>query len=151
MITRKDKIVGSVYMCVENTAKQKDQVRRSAGKHTNAILCCLGWFQEYMKTFFEKRKHSMSEHDKCTFFTAIRKTAGQNNNRLEMIQLSEKTKNKLSFGNSLFLQPSHTRSFADVILVALNNNQQHVKAVANNSKKMLQTVIPNAIKRTRIE
>ena len=91
LVTRKDKIVGSIYMRVKNTTKQKYQVTRSAGKHTNAILCCLGWFQEHMKTFIAKKKQSMSENEKCTFFAAIREAAEQKNNRLGMIHLSDKT------------------------------------------------------------
>ena len=62
LITRKDKIVGSVYMCVENTTNQKYQFTRSTGEHTNAIFCCLGWFQEHMKTFIDKKKYSKSEN-----------------------------------------------------------------------------------------
>ena len=67
-------------MRINKKTKQKFQVIRSTGKHTNAILCCLEWFQKHMKTFVELRKQSISEQEMSAFFSAIRSVAMNEDN-----------------------------------------------------------------------
>ena len=69
-----------------------------------------------------------------------------------MIQLSDKTKFKIKTDEQYKLS-THTRNFADVLLIALNKNQQYVKAIAASSKKICESQLPDepADKRTRME
>ena len=69
LFDRKDKVSGSLYMRINKKTKQKFQVIRSTGKHKNAILCCLGWFQQH--TFAEQRKQSMSELEISAFLVPL--------------------------------------------------------------------------------
>ena len=57
---------------------------------------------------------------------------------MEMIQLSDTVKTKLCSSEMAAVMENDktfTRNIADLVLVGMSKNQQHVKAVAANSRK----------------
>lgn len=76
----------------------------------------------------------MTSDEKLLFFKALEQlaTLGENG-RLEMLRLSELVKDKF---RTLELDDSVRRLIADLILVAVNRNQQHVKSIAANYRKV---------------
>jgi hypothetical protein len=132
---RKDKIFGSVYMRTNRTTGRKYQVFLSTGKHTNAILSCLGWFKDHLPLFVANRRMILHEAEKIAFFNAIRQVAQSGGNQIEMLRLSDTAVTKLSSNNPNYKEDHIVRNFSDLILVAMNKNQQYVKAVAANSRK----------------
>jgi len=78
----------------------------------------------------------MNEHEKKTFLNAILHLAHSGENSMEMIQLSNTTSMKLCSPEVSVLMENDMcfkRNFADLVLVAISKNQQHVKAIAANS------------------
>jgi hypothetical protein len=63
-------------------------------------------------------------------FAALRDIARKDDNRLELLQLSDNSKRFLASNNQFVLLDEHARNLADIILVATSKNQQEVKAVA---------------------
>ena len=64
-----------------------------------------------------------------------------------MLQLTRTVKTKLySEELSVHIQndPTYTRNIADVVLVAISKNQQHVKAIAANSRSSTRTSKPSS-------
>jgi hypothetical protein len=132
---RHDKIQGSLYIQTNLVSGQKFQVLRSAGKHTNAILSCLEWMKEHAKRFVDTRTNVMTADEKIVFFLTLEELAcSAHENRLEMIQLSDHVKAKLT-AESPSLSDSSRKIIADLILIGMNKNQQHVKSVAVNYRK----------------
>lgn len=129
-----DRLLGTIYTRTDPSSGVKYQVLRSAGKHTNAILACLEWMRGNVESFVESRRNSMTSDEKLLFFKALEQlaTLGENG-RLEMLRLSELVKDKF---RTLELDDSVRRLIADLILVAVNRNQQHVKSIAANYRKV---------------
>jgi ribosomal silencing factor RsfS len=50
-----------------------------------------------------------------------------------MLQLSDNVKSKICSNEKTMQQATKKRNFADVILIAMSKNQEHVKAIAGNS------------------
>ena len=141
---RKDKILGSVYSRTSTVHHdRKFQVINSTGKHTNAALSCLSWMQQNLKEFVEKRREMMTEHEKRLFFDALFNVARTNNGGMEMLQLSDTVKTKLcsTFTFSLrHADKNFTRNIADLLVIGMSKNQQHVKAIATHSRKSCSAV-----------
>jgi len=132
---RYDKIVGTLYIQTNIANKQKYQVIRSNGKHTNAILSCLEWFREHAKRFVQTRSNVMAQDEKLLFFLSLEEVAcSEDVNRLEMLQLSQNVKNKFNM-ESVALTDQSRIMLADLILIGMNKNQQHVKSIASNFRK----------------
>jgi len=132
-------VLGSMYSRTSTVHRdRKFQVVNSTGKHTNAVLSCLSWMKQNLRDFVENRREILSEHEKQTFFSAIMNLARSTGNSMEMLQLSDTVKIKLcSSGMAALMEndKTFTRNIADLVLVGMSKNQQHVKAVAANSRK----------------
>ena len=149
LLDRKDKKLGNVYMRTKRSTGKKYQVTRSTGKHTNAVLCCLAWFRENLKDFVEQRRLTLTEGEKISFFKAIREVVRRGENRLELIQFSDKVRAFILSDNGCVTFGKHTRNFADLLLISLSKNSQHVKSVAANYRTTARVVGESSEKRCR--
>ena len=149
LFDRKNKKLGSVYMRTKRSTGKKYQVTRSTGKHTNAVLCCLAWFRENLKDFVEQRRLTLTEGEKISFFKAIREVVRRGENRLELIQFSDKARAFILSDNGCVTFGKHTRNFADLLLISLSKNSQHVKSVAANYRTTARVVGEPSEKRCR--
>jgi len=135
----RDRILGSKYIRTSTVHRdRKFQVVNSTGKHTNAVLSCLSWMQQNFKDFVENRREFLCDTEKRKFYDAMRNVAQSDGSSMEMLQLSSYVKTKLRSGNiSAVIQTDRnfTRNIADLVLIAMSKNQQHVKAIATNSRK----------------
>jgi hypothetical protein len=139
---RYDKILGTLYIQTNITNNQKYQVIRSNGKHTNAILSCLEWFREHAKRFVETRRNVMTQDEKLLFFLSLEEVACSDDvNRIEMLQLSQSVKNKFNT-ESVTLSDQSRIMLADLLLIAMNKNQLHLKSIASNFRKS--HIVPSA-------
>jgi hypothetical protein len=87
-----------------------------------------------MKSFVESRRLTLKEKEKCLFFDHLESaTTGQST--LELIKLSDTCCTKICSADSVYQLSRHVRNFTDVILIALNKNQQLVKAVVANFRE----------------
>jgi len=132
---RKD-VTGKQYIRTNLATGQKYQVLWSTGKQTNAMLACLSWMMENAKGFVESRTQQMATNEKLRFFSALEQLARSSDNRLEMIQLSDHCKQKMATETSSMDQ-TIKMLLADMILIGVSKNQQHVKAVAANYRKVV--------------
>jgi hypothetical protein len=140
---RKDKACGRVYMRTDRETGRKYQVVLSTGKHTNAVLSCLGWFHEHMPSFLASRKLHLCESEKYRFHAYLRKVAIRGGTQIELLHLSELARSQLASSHVHFKSRYHTRNYVDLLLIAMNKNQQQVKAIAANYRKSRQ--LPAAI------
>jgi hypothetical protein len=135
LIDRCDGSCGKIYIRTDRKTQRKYQVARSTGKHTNAILSCINWFNKSLRDFVEKRRQKLDEYEKHVFFNALQELAKSTDNRMEMLILSDTAKTKLAANDPALKDETITRNFADLILIAINKNQQRVKVIAANSRK----------------
>ena len=78
----------------------------------------------------------------------MRNAAHSDESRMEMLQLSNYAKTKFRSDNmSVVTQTDRyfARNIADLVLIAMSKNQQHVKAVAANSRKAAQKSTRNDV------
>ena len=132
---RKDS-TGKQYIRTNLATGQKYQVLWSTGKQTNAMLACLSWMMENAKGFVESRTQHMSTNEKLRFFCTLQELARSSDGRLEMIQMSDHCKEKMVTETGSMLQ-TIKMLLADMILIGISKNQQHVKAVAANYRKVV--------------
>jgi len=137
---RRDRILGSMY-CRTSTlhhCERKFQVVNSTGKHTNAVLSCLSWMKQNLRDFVEHRREILTEAEKRSFFSAMVDLAHSGERCMEMIQLSEIVRTKLC-GDMVKLRmecdKAVARNMADLVLISLSKNLNHIKAVKANSRK----------------
>lgn len=132
---RKDKVLGSVYIRTQPATGQKFQVISSTGKQTNAMLCCLNWMHENAPDFVKNRTAFMDENTKLCFFERLQCMAQSPDNRLEHLILSERARVQLASEQLHAADPSMKCMLAYLILIAVNKNEQRVKAVAANYRR----------------
>ena len=117
----------------------------STGKHTNAVLSCLSWMKQNLRDFVENRREMLTEAEKKSFFCAMVDLAHSGERCMEMIQLSDTVRMKLC-GNVVKVQiecdKRFARNIADLILMGLSKNLNHIKAIKGNSQKSSQDVKP---------
>ena len=135
LIDRKEKVLGRLYMRTDRLTGYKYQVLFSTGKHTNAVLTLLNWFHEKMPNYLSSRKLHLSEDQKSNFYNMIRDVVKKDCVQLEMLHLSALVIDKLKSSNVMFRQAYHTRNYTDLLLIAMNRNQQHVQAIADNYRR----------------
>ena len=139
LFERRDRILGSQYIRTSTVHRdRKFQVVNNTGKHTNAVLSCLSWMQHNFKNFVETRREFLSDAEKRKFYDAMRNAAQSDESRMEMLKMSDYAKSKLRSDNIYAVtQTDHNfkRNIADLILIAMSKNQQHIKAVAAHSRK----------------
>jgi len=143
---RRDRILGSMY-CRTSTVHRdrKYQVVNSTGKHTNAVLSLLSFMRQNFPDFVERRREFLSEAEKNAFFHAMRKRAQSSERAMEMLQMSDTVMTKLrskEIAVRTEIDKTFARNIADLVLVSISKNQQHVKAVAANSGKAKRVVQP---------
>ena len=133
---RRDKVLGNMYIRTNKETGAKYQVITSTGKHTNAVLSCLEWMKENVPDYVKERRATMNEKEKIVFFNALHKLAYSDENRIEMLYLSENVKSRFRYYDTNKMQKLSTkRNITDLVLVAMGKNQQHVKAVAANYRQ----------------
>jgi len=104
--------------------------------------------QQNFKNFVENRREFLSDAEKRRFFEAMRNIAQCDESSMEMLQMSSSVKLKLQSVYILAVTQADrqfTRNIADLVLIAMSKNQQHVKAIAANSRKRTEKSKPNAI------
>lgn len=106
----------------------------SAGKQTNAMLAFPYWIRENAAKFMELRLNSMDFNCKVALFHALQDVAGSEDDRLEMLTLSTTAKEKLVADGQSF-DTSAKMMIADLLLIGINKNEQHVKSVAANYRR----------------
>jgi hypothetical protein len=128
----KNKTEGWTYSRTCKLSGNKYQVTRSTGKHTNAIICCLEWMRENVTDFVKNRTLRLNRSGQVKFFNALRTLAysGKKDKSLEMVRLSEHFQHQLK--QSTLSDISTATTLSDLILIALNNNQQYISAVAEH-------------------
>ena len=135
---RHDKILGSTYVRILKDLDQKHQVVSSTGKHTNAVLSCLEWMKQNLADYVKQRRTFLNEIEKRVFFDALLQLADSQESRIEMLEMSEVVKAKM-LSSAVSDEIEHDREFkrniADLVLISMSKNQQHVKAIAANSSK----------------
>jgi RecA/RadA recombinase len=149
-----DKILPSGTVYVENNRKtgwrysrkcessgRKYVISRSSGKHLNAVLSCLQWMKSNLPDFVRDRPLKVGKDGKLAFFEALRKVAlaavDENSARLESIKLNKHAVHRLKFiegEESSFVKTI----LGDLILIALNNNQQYIRALSDNYRSLSQ-------------
>jgi len=139
LFDRRDNVLGAIYSrTFKMFTERKFQVVNRAGKHSNAVLCCLAWMKDNLKDFVEKRREFLNEQEKNTFFRAIFEVVHSTGCTLEMLQLLDSVKGKFcsqEVADATRADECFTRNIADILLVALSKNQQNIKAIAANSRK----------------
>ena len=93
-------------------------------------IACLGWFQDHLPAFDAQRREIAKEWEKRHFFKALIDVAKSGGNQMELFRIADAAYHKFS---TEFFTTTSKQQFSDVILISLNKNQQHVKAVAANS------------------
>jgi len=72
------------------------------------------------------------------FFDALLQLAGTRENRIEMMEMSGPAKAKMqsrALSDKIRRDREFKRNIADLVLISMSKNQQHVKAIAANSRK----------------
>ena len=133
---RRDKVLGNSYIRTNKDTGAKYQLITSTGKHTNAVLSCLEWMKQHVPDYVTKRRAIMNEKEKLAFFSALHGLAHSDENRMEMLQLSENVKSRFQYYDINTMQKVTTkRNITDLVLIAMGKNQQHVKAIATHSRR----------------
>lgn len=111
---------------------KKIQVSRSTGKHTNAMVACMEWAKEFVPDFVENRTLLMRRSEKLAFFHALQLLSNEQAEfySLEMLRLSPLVVELLC--SDRFDDLEIQASLADLILIALNKNNQYINAIAPN-------------------
>jgi len=143
---RRDKILGSMY-CRTSTVHRdrKFQVVNSTGKHTNAVLSLLSFMRQNFPDFVQRRREFLTEVEKIRFFHAMHKHAQSSERCMEMLQMTDYVKAKLRSEDVAVrskCDKTFARNIADLVLVSMSKNQQHVKAIAANSVKVKRDAQP---------
>jgi hypothetical protein len=122
---------GHVYTRSDTASGHRVQVIKSTGKHLNAATTFLSWFQKFTK--LDERVINLKYAQKLLFFQALCNVAASGESCLDMLQLSARSKYQLLCGP--FSDPEVQSVVADLILIAINHNSGHVKAIAANSRR----------------
>ena len=91
---------------------------------------------DHLSSFVNERRSMMNEFEKLAFFQALLHLSNTADNKIEMLALSDIAKSKLRQPEIQRSSAYTMRNLADLLLVAINKNQQYVKASASSSKKM---------------
>ena len=140
-VEKNDKHNGHIYYRIDVASGKKFQVIKSTGKHLNAVQVFYEWAKDHMKSCFEKRTIAVNQEEKSIFFEALKQIAFSGESSLDMLQISDFAAAKL-VGTKF--DRDQEKLLADLILLAINHNQQPVKGIAANyRKKSTSCVRPN--------
>jgi hypothetical protein len=85
------------------------------------------------KQFVEKRLFNLGIPERMKFFLALQKLAKYpDRNNLGKLQMSEMAKENMNSGETFCLAFDSKSLIADLILIGIDKNKQHVRAVASN-------------------
>jgi hypothetical protein len=126
LVERTDKN-GHIYYLIDVNTGKKFEVIKSTGKHLNAIKIFFEWAKANVTSICEKRRLTFKQSDKLTFYKALMNVAASDSSSIEMLQIGEIAKTKLVTRS---FDPDQQRVLADLILIAMNQNQQPIKAIA---------------------
>jgi hypothetical protein len=133
----KTKIPHYRYLRTLSNGKQCEVVR-SSGKHTNNIITLLDWITKYHPSFAQSRAIRLAPLSQFEFYQllldASQKNASTSGNKactVEMIEISPAVQRTLVASKSDFAKG---KIFGDLILDVLNQNQKHIKAIANHHR-----------------
>jgi len=143
LVDRHDKFLGALFIVTNRDTGRKFQVVRSAGKQTNAMLVFPQWFRENTAKFMEERHNACDFSTKVALFESMRDIASQPDSQLEMMRLSATARQKLINDVST---TEIRMMIADVLLIGLSKNGQHIRSCAVNFRKRKAT--PLAAERT---
>jgi len=122
---------GHVYVWTDTSTNNKFQVIKSAGKHLNAVQVAYEWAKTVATDTVNLRKWTFGQQQKLLFFEALVKTAANDEQSLEMLLLSERVRRKLALRHC----EQQKQLYADLFLIAMNQNRNPVKAIAGNYRK----------------
>jgi hypothetical protein len=134
---------GWLYSRTCKESGKRIDVLRSSGKHLNAILSCLQWMKCNLPNFVRDRPLRIDGSGRCKFFQALKDVAlnfqrsSEDDDqvaKLECIHLNERVIEKLKF-NEGRSSDATKKTLADLILIALGQNQQYISAVSTNYRK----------------
>ena len=91
---------------------------------------------KHARNFLQGRVNQMDTDDKLQFFNMLLNVAVGPDDRFDMIELSQQMQNKLIL-LSWQLEPNVKMMLSDLILIGISKNQQHVKSVAANYRKII--------------
>ena len=117
---------------------KKFQVIKSTGKHLNAVQVFYEWAKDHLKSCCEKRTIAVNQEEKSLFFQALKEVAISGESSLELLQISDFAAAKL-VGTKF--DSDQEKLLADLILLAINQNQQPVKGIATNYRKKTTTYV----------
>jgi hypothetical protein len=124
---------GHIYSRSDTATGHRVQVIRSSGKQLNAASAFLPWFNKFAKPVVDGRPLNLTTLQKVLFFQAISNVAASDNSSFHMLQLSDVSKAKLISGS--FSDVEVQSVIADLILIGVNHNSDHVKAIAANYRQ----------------
>jgi hypothetical protein len=135
LLDRNEKLTGWTYIHTNTTTGFKYQIIRSAGKHTNSMTSFLDWMLENAKQFVDKRLFALDASKKLKFFAAVHDMALSPDNTLSLLQFSQYAKLGMRMCDILMMSDDTKIILADLILIGVDNNQQHIRAVASNYRE----------------
>ena len=145
-VDKKDKL-GHTYIQTNAVSGCKFQVLKSSGKHLNAVMSFLEWFKDNAARVIDKRDADLNQSEKLLFFETLVRLAACEESRLEMMKLSDVVKAKLS--SNVFSSQETKKLLADLILISINKNQGHVKAIAANYRQGFIAAKKKDVKRSK--
>ena len=132
-VDRNDKQHGHVYYRIDVASGKRFEVMKSTGKHLNAIQVFYEWAYEHVQDACKERNISFKENQKFLFFNALKEVALSDQASMEMLQLSDVAIAKLSMHYTH--SSDQKKRLADLILIAINLNQEPVRAIAANYRR----------------
>ena len=121
---------GHSYVIADSCSGRKFHISKSSGKHLNAVVSFLEWVNENADRVLNKRDVNLNESEKLQFFNTLEALAKNDAARLEMLELSSVAIAKLK--SNAFQQNDTRKRLADLIWIAMDRNQHHIKAIAAN-------------------
>lgn len=130
MITASSKTKADIFTCSNGN---RIELCRSAGKHTNSVLCCLDWMTENAPSLLKSRDFRLDSRQRIKLFDTIKDICStppdptHGLHHLERIGIPQPAASKFSDGVFFDFQKA---IIADLLLIALNANSQYVGAIA---------------------
>jgi len=87
---------------------------------------------EHAKQFVDKRLFNLSIPERMKFYLSLEELAKSPDNTMGMLQMSELAKETM---NGALLDGNSQSLIADLVLIGVDTNQQHVRAVASNYRR----------------
>jgi hypothetical protein len=120
----------------------KIELSRSAGKHTNATLCCVDWMTKNAPSMVNSRHFRLNYVQKISLFDALRDVCRQPNDAdrdiLQFERISIARRCSLKLACELFSM-AQKAILADLLMIALNANSQYISATVSSYRRSTKT------------